>query len=122
MTTQEVKNHYSLQKWSSIIQECTMSGLPVRQWCQQNDILEGSYYYWLRKLRLKTLESLPAVPTENTIQPVLQDNTIFARLSVPQKTMTMDVSLSVNGIEIGFNNTATAELIHSVLLEIKQLC
>ncbi len=122
MTTHEAKNHYSLQKWSSLIQECTTSGLPVRQWCQQNSILEGSYYYWLRKIRLKTLETLPAVTTGNAIQPVLQDNTVFARLSVPQRTMTADVSLSVNGIEIGFNNTATAELIHSVLLEIKQLC
>ncbi|QHQ61064.1 hypothetical protein Ana3638_23685 [Anaerocolumna sedimenticola] len=122
MTTQEVKNHYSLQKWSSIIQECTTSGLPVRQWCQQNSILEGSYYYWLRKIRIKTLESLPAVTTENAIQPVHQENTVFARLSVPQRTMTADVSLSVNGVDIGINNTATAELIHSVLLEIKQLC
>lgn len=122
MTTQEVKNHYSLQKWSSIIQECTTSGLPVRQWCQQNSILEGSYYYWLRKIRIKTLESLPAVTTENAIQPVHQENTVFARLSVPQRTMTADVSLSVNGVDIGISNTATAELIHSVLLEIKQLC
>lgn len=122
MTTQEVKNHYSLQKWSSIIQECTTSGLPVRHWCQQNDILEGSYYYWLRKVRLKTLESLPAVTTGNAIQPVHQDNTVFTRISVPQRTTNSDVSLSVNGIEVGFNNTATAELIHSVLLEIKQLC
>lgn len=87
----------------------------------QNDILEGSYY-WLRKVRLKTLATLPTVTTRNAIQPVHQDNTVFARLSVLQRTMTEDVSLSVNGIEIGFNNTATAELIHSLLLEIKQLC
>jgi hypothetical protein len=122
VTTQEVKNHYSLQKWSSIIEECTTSGLSVRTWCQQNSVLEGSYYYWLRKIRQKTLDTLPAVTTGNATQPVHQENTIFARLSVPERTMTADVSLSVNGIEIGFNNTATAELIHSVLLEVKQLC
>jgi hypothetical protein len=122
VTTQEVKNHYSLQKWSSIIQECTSSGLPVRHWCQQNDILEGSYYYWLRKIRIKTLETFPAVTTGNTIQSLHQENAVFARLSVPQRTMTADVSLSVNGMDIGFNNTATPELIHSVFLEIKQLC
>lgn len=122
MTTQEVKNHYSLQKWSSIIEECTTSGLPVRTWCQQNNVLEGSYYYWLRKIRLKSLESLPAVTTGIATQPVLQDSTVFARLAVPERTTTADVSLSINGIEIGFHNTATAELIHSVLLEVKQLC
>jgi hypothetical protein len=122
VTTQEVKNHYSLQKWSSIIQECTTSGLPVRQWCQQNGILEGSYYYWLKKIRLKTLETLPTVKTGNVIQPVSQDSTVFARLSLPPRNMTTDVTLSISGIDIGFSNTATTELIHSVLVEIKQLC
>jgi hypothetical protein len=38
-----------MQKWTSIIQECINSGLPVRQWYNQNGILEGSYYYWLKK-------------------------------------------------------------------------
>ncbi|WP_442870367.1 IS66 family insertion sequence element accessory protein TnpA [Anaerocolumna sp. AGMB13025] len=121
--TQEVKNHYSSQKWSSIIKECTTSGLPVRQWCQQNGILEGSYYYWLKKIRLKTLETLPIIKTGSAILPASpQDNTVFARLPIPQRNTTTDVTLSVNGIDIGFNNTATAELIHSVLVEIKQLC
>lgn len=124
MTTQEAKNHYySLQKWSSVIKECSASGLPVRKWCHQNGILEGSYYYWLRKIRLMTLETLPAVTAGNTtIQPVSQDHAVFARLSLPQKSITADVTLSVKGFEIGFNNTATVELIHSVLLEIKHLC
>lgn len=122
MTTQEAKAHCSLQKWSTIIQECKTSGLPIRQWCQQNDILEGSYYYWLRRIRLKTLESLPAVTTETAIQPALQDSAVFARLSLPQQSVTADVSLSINGVEIGFQNTATPELIHLVILELKQLC
>lgn len=122
MTTQEVKNHYSMQKWTSIIQECSTSGLPVRQWCRQNGILEGSYYYWLRKIRLKTLESLPTVTTGNTMQPVSQNSTVFARLPLSQKNNNADATLTLNGFEIGFSNNATADLIHSILLEIKQLC
>lgn len=84
MTTQEVKNYYSLQKWTSLIQECRASGLPVRQWCSQNGIFEESYYYWLKKVRLTSLENLPYITTENALQPVLQENTVFAKLSVPQ--------------------------------------
>lgn len=122
MTTQEVKKHYSMQKWTSIIQECTTSGLSVRQWCHQNGVLEGSYYYWLRKIRLKSLETLPEVTAGNAIQPVSQSNTVFARLPLLEKSNNADVTLSLNGIEIGFNNSATADLIHSILLEIKQLC
>lgn len=111
-----------MQKWTSIIQECINSGLPVRQWCNQNGILEGSYYYWLKKVRLRTLDALPAVTEENTHQPVSQDNTVFTKLPIPQKRMPADVILSVNEMEIGFNNTATSELIHAVLSAVNKLC
>ncbi len=58
MTTQEVKNHYSFQKWASIIQERNMSQLSTREWCNQNGVLEGSYYYWLKRIREKSLQQL----------------------------------------------------------------
>ncbi|GAA4293724.1 hypothetical protein GCM10023142_30120 [Anaerocolumna aminovalerica] len=122
MTTQEVKHHYSIQKWTSIIQECITSGLPVRQWCNQNGILEGSYYYWLKKVRLRTLEDFPTVTPEDIHQPVSQNSTVFAKLPIPQKRMPADVILSVNGMEIGFNNTATVELIHAVLSAVNKVC
>lgn len=122
LTTQEIKNHYSLQKWASIIQERNASALSTRQWCNQNGILEGTYYYWLKKIRLKSLEQLPTLNTEIKVQEVSDENAIFARIPVPDKQISADVMISLNGMEIGLNNTATPELIHSVLLAVKQLC
>ena len=122
MTTQEVKDQCNLQKWASIIKECRSSALPVSQWCKKNGIPQGNYYYWLKKLRHKSLEILPSITTETVLHPVSTDNSVFARLSVPQQHISSDVSLSFNGVEIGLNNTATAELIQSVLLAVKQLC
>ncbi|MHB8130317.1 MAG: IS66 family insertion sequence element accessory protein TnpA [Mobilitalea sp.] len=122
MTTQEVKKHYSFQKWSSIIQECNASQLSTRQWCNQNGILEGTYYYWLKRIRLKSLEQLPALHTEINVQEVSALPTVFAKIPTPEKHASADVMISLNGMEIGLNSSATPELIQSVLLAVKQLC
>lgn len=122
MTTQEVKNHYSFQKWASIIQERNASQLSTRQWCNQNGILEGTYYYWLKQIRLKSLEQLPALHTGTKVQEVSVEHAVFARVPIPAKQVSADVMISLNGMEIGLNSSATPELIQSVLLAVKQLC
>ena len=122
MTTQEVKNHYSLQKWASIIQERNASELSTKQWCNQNGILEGSYYYWLKRVREKALKQLPAPKKEAGLQEVSVEPTVFAKMPTPQSKVSADVMISLNGMEIGLNSSATPELIQSVLLAVKQLC
>lgn len=122
MTTQDLKNHYSFQKWASIIQERNTSDLSTKQWCNQNGIMEGTYYYWLKRIRLKSLEQLPALHTEAKVQEVSVEPTVFAKIPTPAKQVSADVMISLNGIEIGLNSTATPELIQSVLLAVKQLC
>lgn len=122
MTTQEVKKHYSFQKWASIIQECNASQLSTRQWCNQNGILEGTYYYWLKKIRLKSLEQLPALNAETKIQEVAVEHATFARVPIQANQVSADIMISLNGMDIGLKSTATPELIHSVLLAVKQLC
>lgn len=122
MTTQEVNNHYSFQKWASIIQERNANQLSTRQWCNQNGILEGTYYYWLKRIRLKSLEQLPTLQTETNVQEVSALPAVFAKIPTPQSKVSADVMISLNGMEIGLNNSATSELIQSMLLAVKQLC
>lgn len=122
MTTQEVKNHYSLQKWASIIQERNASELSTKQWCNQNGIQEGSYYYWLKRIREKSLKQLPVPKAETRVQEVSVEHAVFAKISTPQNKLSADVMISLNGMEIRLNSTATPELIQSVLLAVKQLC
>jgi hypothetical protein len=122
MTTQEVKNHYSFQKWTSIIQERNTSQLSTREWCNQNGVLEGSYYYWLKRIREKSLQQLSVPKIETRLQEVSVDHAVFAKIPNPVKQVSADVMISLNGMEIGLNSTATPELIQSVLLAVKQLC
>ena len=39
-----------------LIMECRKSGLSDHQWCLNNDINPGSFYNWVKRLRLSTYE------------------------------------------------------------------
>ena len=55
-----IRNEFREQTWTTIIQECNASGLSNKEFCGQRGISLASYYYWLRKLRTKAVET--AVP------------------------------------------------------------
>ena len=58
MKIQEMKSEYRIQEMKKVIRACTESGLTVSEWCQENNFSEGSYYYWLKKIREKTIEEV----------------------------------------------------------------
>ncbi len=64
----ETKSEFRLRQWTKIIAECQASNLTVKAWCSQHNIGIKSYYYWLRKIRLKACQStefqLPAIKQE----------------------------------------------------------
>ncbi|NTV78513.1 MAG: hypothetical protein HGA25_05070 [Clostridiales bacterium] len=68
--------------------------LPTRQWCNQNGILEGTFYYWLKRIRLKSLEQLPALYTETNVQEVSALHTVFAKIPTQEKHASADVMVS----------------------------
>jgi len=53
----DTKAEFRLRQWTKVIQECQASNLTVTAWCSQNNINIKSYYYWLRKVRLKACQS-----------------------------------------------------------------
>lgn len=54
-----------LANWASIIKQRTDSGMPIKQWCQANDVNESTYYYYLKRLRQTALNE-PSVGTDET--------------------------------------------------------
>ena len=48
-----VRDAYRAREWAMLIQECSASGLTKREFCQQRGISEKSFYYWLKKLRMR---------------------------------------------------------------------
>lgn len=59
--------------WAAIIQERQDSGQTIKQWCAENNISEGAYYYRLRQLREKLLQTMQPsdAETKTEAKPVL---------------------------------------------------
>lgn len=53
---QSINDNVRLSQWKQIIQNCRESGLPVKRWCDENNISEPSYYYYLKKFRELTIK------------------------------------------------------------------
>lgn len=46
------------QRWKNIIGQCLQrpEGMTVKQWLDENNICEQTYYHWLKRIRQKTYE------------------------------------------------------------------
>ena len=46
------------QRWKNIIGQCLQrpEGMTVKQWLNENNICEQTYYHWLKRIRQETYE------------------------------------------------------------------
>lgn len=49
------KHEIHKAKWQQIIKDQSESGLSIREWCRDNDISHGKFYYWQRVIREEAL-------------------------------------------------------------------
>ena len=47
-----------LAKWVALLQDQASSGLPVKEWCAQNDVTVHAYYYWKRLAKEAYINSI----------------------------------------------------------------
>lgn len=47
---QKLNADQRLAVWTQRIADCRSSGKSVKNWCQENDISEKTYYYWQRRI------------------------------------------------------------------------
>lgn len=48
MDIRTMKHAAKLAEWSEKVQACRTSGLPVKEWCEQNNVCTKTYYTWER--------------------------------------------------------------------------
>ncbi|WP_442263394.1 IS66 family insertion sequence element accessory protein TnpA [Tissierella sp.] len=51
----ESKHEILKSKWIEIIKRHSSSGISIKQWCGENDISKGQFYYWQRVIREEAL-------------------------------------------------------------------
>ena len=56
ITTMKTTKHEILRsQWIEIIKRHSNSGQSIRQWCEENDVSKGKFYYWQRVIREESL-------------------------------------------------------------------
>ena len=111
-----------------LIMECRGSGLSDYQWCMINDILPGTFYMWISRLR-KAGYTIPDSAAGQKVIPVVQevvrlpvidsetaDNRIVTQnANDPTTAPQTAVEIELAGMIIRIHNKADTEMIRSVL-------
>ena len=100
MKVTDLKTQMHMQEWAKLIDARQDSGLTIKLWCQQNNLSESQYYYYLKKLRLAACESLPSEKRDES-QFALVPN--HARVSNPVVTRSNSIKITLSNavVEIG---------------------
>lgn len=134
------------QKWFDLIQEARSSGLSDRAWCLQNHIPSSTFYYHMRNLRNKAAD-LPAA--RGTVAPeihevvkveildeddlpvssyredpviVHDDPVIEPDNGSAPKSSGFSARLHVENFTVDISNSASEQVILSVIKALKQSC
>lgn len=113
MTTMKSVRHEMLRsKWSEIIKRHAQSGLPVRKWCEENNISSTQFYYWLRVVRQESLIQAGTLAVTGQAQ--------FAEIKpikevLPVSTQGTCAVLRSNGNEIEILNGADSDTLEMIL-------
>ena len=120
------KTQLRLQHWIEIINQCQSSGMTVKSWCKCNNINKDQYYYWLRKVRERTLEQLPAAVNNLPTIPDEPNGTSisFKQLEVktPAGGMHAAVIVHLPQATIEVASGTDHQTVEAVLLALKSIC
>lgn len=54
-----VKMNFRKEQWKQLILERQASGLTINNWCKQHGFKRTTYFYWLRRIRQETCQTVP---------------------------------------------------------------
>ena len=113
ITTMKTSKHEILKsQWIEIIKRHSKSGQSIRQWCEENDVSKGKFYYWQRVIREESLIKAGTLAVTGQTQ--------FAEIkpSIPEfrsNNQSICAILRLNGNEIEIFNGADANTLTVVL-------
>ena len=105
-TKRKVRN----QNMTAMIQSCQNSGMTIKEWCFQNNVTEGSYYYWLHKIR------------ETAI--LEKERNEIVQVTLPEMHLSSEegILIKYQGVSLEIPAGTTSSDIVSILRAIKEVC
>lgn len=114
------------QYWLELIQQCRVSGLSDKRWCDENGISSSSFYYNIRRLRQKAA-AIP-VPTQRVLEdhevvPIHFNQLVVESPQTPKQESDFPaIRLTFHGVSLEINNNADSTIITATLAALRQLC
>lgn len=105
MKITNLKTQMHMQEWAKLIEARQDSGLGIKQWCQQNNLPESQYYYYLKKLRLLACESLPMERRDES-HFALVPNHARARVRNPVVTRSGNIKITLSNAVVEISEGA----------------
>ena len=109
-----VKRQLMLEEWEKQVVNCRSSGLTVQEWCRQNGVKDKTYYYRLRQVREKSLESR----TEK-VEKISKQENIQTVVLLPMKSTYGEIQIEKNGLHILLPSDIAAD---TLLALVGKLC
>ena len=114
-----------LSKWVTLLQDQASSGLPVKEWCDQNDVTIHAYYYWKRIAKeayinpiIPEIVPLPVTQTQelpscSSDQPLPELRNAHDSRNVNESPVLSPspLSVSIGDVRIEFGSCASDELV-----------
>lgn len=122
MNMRKVQHEVLVEEWKQKIIACRNSGLPVIRWCNENNVKENQYYYWLNIIRNETLVK------NNHADHSSKNMSVFAQ--VPAQMLTSGsnavegicATIRVAGLAVEIHNGAAHETIAAIMQTLKATC
>ena len=114
MDVQKISQNVRLQEWMARIKESKESGLSINEWCRQNNIQTGSYYYWLNKIRNLACECAQE-SNEMSLVKVAIESQLPAPVENKIESSDTVAVLVKNGVRIELTNSISKDLLKMIL-------
>lgn len=98
----KIKPEVSTEEWRQRIEMCQSSGKRVKDWCEENGITVGSYYFHLRKLRESVIEGSQVVA-----------------LGQPEAERKCGIEINAGKIQIRLPDVASPEQLQAIISALK---
>ena len=114
--THEVRKQY----WKNIIGQCLKrpEGMTAKQWLDEKNICEQTYYHWLKRIRQETYE-LANTSANTACVKTMHGEVAFAEVPLPVMNPVApdgngfrpDITIQTGSVLIGVSNTASDALL-----------
>ena len=111
MNTKAATTQIRIQQWTEIIQDRNTSGLTVDDYCESHGLSRNQYYYWLRRVKARILESAPQIVELKMPATVLAKSELAPVQIQPAATDVPQLVISKGDIDIRVNSNISPELL-----------